>query len=231
MLQSPRAVVHQWRKATVTDKTKIYSLITLGFLLGMTLFVLRGGMMTGGDSAALDEAANSPMVRAQAMSAPLTKEQDDLSKMVWLDAQAAKGKVGSVNSLDTQMTLVTFWATWCRPCQREWPSMLRLANILGKDKLRIVSISEDENNAVIEDFFRGIEMPEWGSIPDPDLALILRDPNTTESEMMKTRYGTRQLPETYLIIDGRIRYKFVNERDWTHWEMRNFFERLGHARR
>lgn len=231
MLQSRRADAHRWRETPVTDKTKIYSLVTLGFLLGMTLFVLRTGMVSGGDSAALDEAANSPMVRAQLMGVPLTTEHDDLSGLEWLPAQSAKSNVKKISDLDGQMTLVTFWATWCRPCQREWPSMLRLATILGPDKLRIVSISEDENNAEIEEFFRGIEMPEWGSLPGPELALILRDPGKTEPEMMKAQYGTRQLPETYLIIDGRIQYKFVNERDWTHWEMRNFFERLGHARR
>jgi len=215
----------------VTDKIKIYSLVTLGFLLGMTLFVLRTGMVSGGDSAALDEAANSPMVRAQLMGGPLTSLHDDLSGLERLEAQRSENMIDKVSELEGQMILVTFWATWCRPCQKEWPSMLRLVTILGKDKLRIVSISEDENNAVIENFFRGIETPEWGPVPDPGLALILRDPQQNESEMMKTHYGTRQLPETYLIMDGRIQYKFVNERDWTHWEMRNFFERLGHARR
>jgi thiol-disulfide isomerase/thioredoxin len=37
--------------------------------------------------------------------------------------------------------MLTFWATWCRPCIAEIPHLIELRNTIGEDKLAMLAIS------------------------------------------------------------------------------------------
>jgi thiol-disulfide isomerase/thioredoxin len=39
--------------------------------------------------------------------------------------------------------LIVFWATWCRPCISEIPHLVALRNLMGRDKLTILAISNE----------------------------------------------------------------------------------------
>ncbi len=42
-----------------------------------------------------------------------------------------------------RVVLVNFWATWCSPCIREMPSLVRLQQRLGGKSFTVIALSED----------------------------------------------------------------------------------------
>ncbi|MDQ6469680.1 TlpA disulfide reductase family protein [Flavobacterium sp. LHD-80] len=53
-----------------------------------------------------------------------------------------KGNVVSLSSFRGSLVLVDFWASWCGPCIKEQPTLLKLHNAYP-DKLSIYSVSMD----------------------------------------------------------------------------------------
>ena len=116
---------------------------------------------------------------------------------------------------------VNFWATYCEPCVEELPSMLALnQRLAGSGRFRMLAISYDDSWAPIESFFRRV----MGRMPN-ELA-IARDPADSNEAMLRTRLGTRLIPDSYVIKDGRIIARFVNKRDWMDPKMVEYFVRL-----
>lgn len=44
-----------------------------------------------------------------------------------------------------RVVLFNFWATWCGPCVRELPSLLRLGKSFGEEDFALIALSEDRN--------------------------------------------------------------------------------------
>lgn len=61
-----------------------------------------------------------------------------------LDLRDLDGRGVRVSELDAEVTVLNFWATWCRPCRREMPIFVELQRELGPKGLRIVAASADE---------------------------------------------------------------------------------------
>lgn len=59
-----------------------------------------------------------------------------------IDLPDAKGNTISLSSLRGSLVLVDVWATWCGPCMKEQPELLKLYN-LYPDKLSIYGVSMD----------------------------------------------------------------------------------------
>ena len=122
------------------------------------------------------------------------------------DFQLPDAKGGSV-SLSAQRghpVLLNFWATWCPPCVDEVPSLEDLARKLEGTDLRLLAVSVDDDWAAIRRFF-----PKGSSIG------VLLD---TSHDIPK-KFGTDKYPETFLIdAAGRVRYYFINKRDWSRPE-------------
>jgi hypothetical protein len=100
--------------------------------------------------------------------------------------------------------------------------MMKLAQQLGPQKLSIISVSYDEDWESTSRFFRSY----FGVLPGGDQSVVLRDPASTPKDMKKTVFGTEKIPENYVVMDGKILYRFVNERDWQSPAMVRFFEGL-----
>lgn len=95
-------------------------------------------------------------------------------------------------------TLVHFWATWCPPCRQEIPSLLAFASEQGEARLKLVlvAVADERDRAVA---FVG--SPRYPVLFDPvwDVA---------------NRFRTQQLPETHLVLDGKLAASFVGAADW-----------------
>ena len=110
------------------------------------------------------------------------------------------GKKLSLRSLRGHPVLVSFFATWCPPCVEEAPSLEDLARRLG-DKANVVVISVDEDLQALKKFYAN------GSS-----AIVLRD----EMRKVPADFGTFKFPESFLIDGaGKVRYAFINKRDWS----------------
>jgi peroxiredoxin len=113
----------------------------------------------------------------------------------------ASGKLVSLSAQRGHPVLVNFWATWCPPCVDEVPSLEELARRLKGTDIRMLAVSVDDDWDKIRRFFaKGTPIG------------VLLD---TSKEVPK-KFGTEKFPETFLIdAAGRVRYYFVNKRDWS----------------
>jgi len=200
--------------------SRIYSIGAVA-VFGVSVFLLlKAGMATGGNFQLLQESALE--TGAESVDQPLTVAQNDISGLEPASWQKGASGVEKVTDIPAKVVLVSFWASYCLPCTREWPSMLGLIKSLGKSNLQMLAVSYDESWEPLTNFFR----QTTGELPELDQAIVLRDPVQEGPEMLKTRYGTDKIPETYVVMNGRAVYRFVNERDWQAPEMRRFFKRL-----
>lgn len=69
-------------------------------------------------------------------SLTFSQELKSLSKIVELDSikESAKGKV----------ILFNFWATWCKPCVKEFPELLKLREKYAEKGFELVFVSLDD---------------------------------------------------------------------------------------
>ncbi|MGC1781288.1 MAG: TlpA disulfide reductase family protein [Acidobacteriaceae bacterium] len=110
----------------------------------------------------------------------------------------------SLSQYRGQVVLVNFWASWCPPCIDELPSLLALHHRLPG--LVILGVSIDADPRAYHSFLaeNRIDFP------------TIRDP----SQAVMHRYGTVQIPESYLIDrSGHIVRKYVSAQDWTSPEI------------
>jgi peroxiredoxin len=112
---------------------------------------------------------------------------------------------GQVNlaSRDGKITLVNFWATWCKPCEEEMPAMERLYETLEGEGFELLAISVDEDQDAVAEFQTRMAV----SFP------ILLDP----VQAISRQYQTTGFPESLLLDrEGRIVERYVGPREWDH---------------
>ncbi len=100
-----------------------------------------------------------------------------------------------------KVVLLNFWATWCKPCEEEMPSMERLVQRLAAQPFVLLAVSVDGEEAEVKAFRErvGVTLP------------ILLDP---EKKVAST-YQAFRFPETVLIdASGEIAGRFIGPREW-----------------
>jgi cytochrome c biogenesis protein CcmG/thiol:disulfide interchange protein DsbE len=121
----------------------------------------------------------------------------------------------SLESLRGRVVLVNFWATWCKPCEDEMPSMEALYRRLHPRGFEMVAVSVDETTAPIDEFVQRM------SITFP----IALDPTQETARL----YQTTGFPESLLVDQqGIVVERYVGPRDWEIYRER--IERLMAAR-
>lgn len=103
-----------------------------------------------------------------------------------------------------KVVFLNFWATWCKPCREEMPSMEVLYKNFEKDGLVILAVSIDRVTTTkdIPPFVKGMNLTfpvlidSWGQTDKP--------------------YKRLGVPETFVIDQqGIIREIVIGPRDWT----------------
>ncbi|HTK53656.1 MAG TPA: TlpA disulfide reductase family protein [Gemmatimonadaceae bacterium] len=90
------------------------------------------------------------------------------------------------------VTLLHVWATWCGPCQKEFPEIEALQREFGPRGLRIVAVSVDEGE---DDPVRAFVQQKGATFE------IGRDPDGSVRQL----YQSMGVPESYLIsADGHL---------------------------
>ncbi len=103
-----------------------------------------------------------------------------------------------------KVVFLNFWATWCKPCKEEMPSMEVLYKNFEKDGLVILAVSIDRVTTTkdIPPFVKALNLTfpvlidSWGKTDKP--------------------YKRMGVPETFLVDQqGIIREIVIGPRDWT----------------
>ncbi|MBI5874920.1 MAG: TlpA family protein disulfide reductase [Deltaproteobacteria bacterium] len=115
-----------------------------------------------------------------------------------------KGKMVKLSDYKGKVVFVNFWATWCKPCEEEMPSMQKMYEALKKQyqnfELLAVSIDSKEPD-VVEAFAKKHEV----TFP------VLHDKKGKIKEM----YKTTGVPETFIVDqNGIIAEKVWGPRNW-----------------
>ncbi|AXG05343.1 TlpA family protein disulfide reductase [Haloplanus rubicundus] len=71
------------------------------------------------------------------------------------------------------VTLLNFFTTWCRPCQREMSEFRRLRAEYDADALHMVSITPEVEETLVEEFWAEYE-GTWPVVMDPALTATER---------------------------------------------------------
>ncbi len=113
-------------------------------------------------------------------------------------AETLDGETVALRELRGDVVLLNVWATWCRPCVREMPSLEALHQELSPHGLNVVAVSIDgaSSGGEIRSFLQthGISFT------------ILHDPG----KRVAREFATIGLPETYLISrDGRVLHHWI----------------------
>lgn len=127
------------------------------------------------------------------------------------------GKPLDLTQYRGRVVFLNFWASWCPPCREEMPSMEQLARKFAGRGLVMIAATQDDDRQAMDAFLSQV-------MPDGKLQMQIA---FDRDGVVARRYGTRLLPETYIIDpEGQIVARFVNKYDWTRPEVERFIERL-----
>lgn len=122
------------------------------------------------------------------------------------------GNEVSLSSYRGKVILINFWATWCKPCKDEMPSLNSLFNRFKNKGFVILGISIDRSKKPVQKFLDKIPV-DFPILLDSDITVA------------KT-YKVFAYPSTFLIDrDGVLSEKFIGEKDWMNSEMTGLIEK------
>jgi thiol-disulfide isomerase/thioredoxin len=102
-----------------------------------------------------------------------------------------------------KVVVLNFWATWCGPCLKELPEILKLRAMYPEGRLTIIGISMDYDAAALEAFLQRRPLPY----------LVLRDASGSVAES----FGVSQIPRTLIFSpDGQKAADILGETDATN---------------
>lgn len=168
--------------------------IAVGGILGVLTFALGAAVLLTPELNRVVPGEDAPAVRA---------------------IDAATGDSVVIERFGGDVVLLNIWATWCKPCEAEMPSMQRLHETLGPEGVRILAVSVDQG--------AGREAVQaWADERDLTFA-ILHD----QTGKIQQIYQTTGVPESFVIDrHGMIVKKVIGATEWDEPAQLALFRRL-----
>ncbi|WP_447977781.1 TlpA disulfide reductase family protein [Candidatus Nitrospira bockiana] len=115
-----------------------------------------------------------------------------------------EGQTVQLSDFRGKVVFLNFWATWCKPCREEMPSMEVLYKNFEHDDFVVLAVSIDR-------------VTTKKDIPPFVKSMNLTFPILVDSwGQTDKRYKLMGVPETYIIDQqGILREKVIGPRDWT----------------
>jgi thiol-disulfide isomerase/thioredoxin len=106
-----------------------------------------------------------------------------------------------LSAMRGKVVVVTFWASWCPTCMKEFPNLTGIQKLVSPAQLQVVAINQDDH-ATFRKLSRYLEEKA------PNLVLAF-DPGP-----IAKAYGANAIPETLLIDrDGKVAYIHIGYSD------------------
>lgn len=125
-----------------------------------------------------------------------------LEKAKDFELKGLDGKTYRLSSLKGKVVLINFWATWCKYCIKENPSLDRLYKKFKDDGFIVLGISVDRSDLTVENFLQ----------KHPVSYPVLMD---SKGEVFVKTYTVIGIPVTFMINkDGYIINKLMGGQDF-----------------
>lgn len=162
----------------------------VGTALAVILMGLAGQFMAG----VLDQPPSDPTT---AITTPL-----DAQSLAW-SVRTLTGEDIVLGDLEDEVVFLNIWATWCKPCIAELPSITALAEAAEDVRFLLVS---NEDPEVVAKFVeqRDFDLPFVTAESRPEL------------------FTTRGIPATFVLHRGQILFRHTGSADWNDAAFRDW---------
>jgi cytochrome c biogenesis protein CcmG/thiol:disulfide interchange protein DsbE len=124
------------------------------------------------------------------------------------------GKIVNLSDYRGKLVLLNIWATWCRPCVSEMPSMERLYSKFKKEDFEILAVSIDIKGKKVVAPFMELHNLSFKALLD------------TQGTIQET-YQATGIPESFIIDkNGVIIEKVIGPLDWSSSKVFQYFQGL-----
>lgn len=112
-----------------------------------------------------------------------------------------EGRTRGLGDFTGKVMLVTFWASWCSPCIKEIPSILRLSAAMADQRFTVIGINVGEGERRVQTSIKRLGL---------DFPVLLDRHSATFTE-----WGANVLPTGYVLDrNGRARYVAQGPLEW-----------------
>ncbi|HEY9844306.1 MAG TPA: redoxin domain-containing protein [Candidatus Obscuribacterales bacterium] len=158
--------------------------------------------------------------QAQQSQAPPAEDSGSLEGKIApaFALQNLKGQTISLAQHRGKVVFLNFWATWCEPCLKELPSMLRLYEKLKGQPIEILAVSLVKDPAQ--------DVPAFEARTKLNLSFpILAE--TTDQKVSKQLYKTTGVPESFIIgPDGQVIKHAIGAYEWDSPQIVQYLDSL-----
>ena len=133
-----------------------------------------------------------------------------------VDFKTMDDEVFDFKTVSDQKLFIHFWATWCGPCEVEFPELVEFINhFKNKSDLKFLIVAVNDDPKKVKKFLARF------SIDNKNVFLLKDDTNSYN------KFGTYKLPETFLFASGgSLVRKFPGQQVWTQEFLVNFFQNI-----
>ena len=117
-----------------------------------------------------------------------------------------KGNAFNSKSIKGSVVLVNFWASWCKPCVKEMPSLMRLKNKLASENFKIIAVNIGESKEDILKFKDKIKF-DFPALLDLDGKIVID-------------WNVYAYPTSFIVNkNNKIHYGYIGSLEWDDIEI------------
>jgi len=125
------------------------------------------------------------------------------------------GKAHKITDFKGKIILLNFWASWCPPCVKEFPTLLELA-ANNQENVVLIALSSDLDEPAMNVFLKKQSKPAKN-------VFIALD---TDQSITQELFQTYKLPETILIDRAQNMFAKILGADWEISDMQDKIDAL-----